>query len=653
MDRSSRTVNGSLGAAIIFPLLVLLLVAFFLRIYHLASAPPGMHFDEGANGVDALRVWQGVTPLFFPANNGREPLYIYLTSLFVGVLGNNTLALRLPAAFAGTVAVATTFALGRRLLDERVALIGAGFIAVTFWTVSLSRIAYRANLFLALFPIWLLLFWRCRNRTDLRPYLLAGLALGGMQYTYIAARFAPLLLIVLAVDWRRTLRWRGVATTLLTAGVVAAPLALAIYLNPAAGFQRSEQVWLFSRPEPLALFWLQFTEHLKLFGLTGDPIWLHNLPGRPPVSWFVAPFFVIGAGFSLRHPAPRALLWTVLVMIWPGILAVSGTPLPPNHLRVLVIAPAVFLLAGYGITRLFGERRAGWALLIGLLLVTTDGALSFRDYARWQGARETFEQYDADMLNVAHAIDANPDTFYVIPLSWGWPRRNYWSIDFITDFKRNYAVVERPFLLDDLPEAPRIGLVRWLAGMHVDADPQHRLDAQLRLNGYIADGSEQGQTYQIEYFRPVVAQRNRVELAGGPVVTDGGLELADAVVYCFRPAGAPDEQLAVDLTWHAPGPQPVDASVSMRLMRIEADGGGAAQVDAWLQNANGRGAPAWDSPDGGTQFFEFPDDPIAAGAYEVWAIPYATASMQALPVVGEPPSYSLGRIDLPLCHGQP
>ena len=115
-------------------------------------------------------------------------------------------------------------------------MIGAGFIAVTFWTVSLSRIAYRANLFLALFPIWLLLFWRCRNRTDLRPYLLAGLALGGMQYTYIAARFAPLLLIVLAVDWRIARFWPGEGTPLLTGGVVAAPLALSFYLNPVSGF---------------------------------------------------------------------------------------------------------------------------------------------------------------------------------------------------------------------------------------------------------------------------------------------------------------------------------------------------------------------------------------------------------------------------------
>jgi 4-amino-4-deoxy-L-arabinose transferase-like glycosyltransferase len=651
MDRSSHTAQGRPAAVIILLLLALLLIAFFLRVHRLDVAPPGLHFDEGANGTDALRVWQGVTPLFFPDNNGREPLYIYLVSLFVGVLGNNVLALRLPAAFAGTVAVASAFALGRRLLDERAALIGAGFVAVTFWTVALSRISYRANLFLAIFPLWLLLCWRCRGRSDLRPYVLAGLLLGAMQYTYIAARFAPLLLIVLAVDWRRTLRWRGVVAALLTAALVAAPLAVAVYLNPAAGFQRSQQVWLFARPEPLALFWFQFTEHLKLFGVTGDPIWLHNLPGRSPVAWFVAPFFLAGAIFAVRAAAPRALLWTVLVMIWPGILAVSGTPLPPNHLRVLVIAPAVFLLAGYGIMRLFGARRAGWALLLGLLLVTADGVLSYRDYGRWQTARESFEQYDADMLAVAAAIDANPETYYIVPVSWGWPRRNYWSIDFITDFNANYAVVERPFLLADPLAAPRVGLVRWLAGMHADADPQHRLDAQLRLAGYVVDGVEQGQTYQIEYYRPVDAATNRVELAGGPVTTQDGVTLEKATVYCFFPAGAPAEQIAIDLMWQAPGPQPVDVSASVRLVRD--DGSAAAQVDAWLQNANGRTARTWETPDHGTQFFEFPGDPLSPGVYDVWAIPYETESAQALPLAGDDSSYSLGQVTLPLCDETP
>lgn len=651
MDRSSHTAQGRPAAVIVLSLLALLLVAFFLRVYRLDVAPPGLHFDEGANGTDALHVWRGVTPLFFPDNNGREPLYIYLVSLFVGVLGNNALALRLPAAFAGTVAVASAFALGRRLLDDRAALIGAGFVAITFWTVALSRISYRANLFLALFPLWLLLWWRCRGRSDLRPYVLAGLLLGVMQYTYIAARFVPLLLVVLAVDWRRTLRWRGVFITLLTAMIVTAPLATAIYLNPAAGFQRSQQVWLFARPEPLNLFWFQLIEHLKMFGFTGDPIWLHNLPGRPPVAWFVAPFFAIGALLSVRHTAPRTLLWTVLVMIWPGILAVSEMPLPPNHLRVLVMAPAVFLLAGYGIVRLFGERRAGWALLLGLLLITADGALSYRDYGRWQNARETFEQYDADMLNIAAAIDANPETFYIVPVSWGWPRRNYWSIDFMTNFAVNYAVVEQPFLLPTSATTPRVGLVRWLAGMHVDADPQRRLDAQLRLAGYVADGVEQGRTYQIEYYRPAPAITQRVELTGGPVVTQGGVRLDRATIYCFLPEGAQIEQIAIDLAWQAPGPQPVDMSASVRL--VDSHGGVAAQVDAWLQNADGRTARAWDTPDSGTQFFDFPDDPLSPGVYEVWAIPYDTESTQALPLAGDSPAYSLGRVELPLCTKTP
>ena len=600
-----------------------------------------------------------MTPLFFPANNGREPLYIYLLSLFVNGLGNHAFVLRLPAAMAGTVAVASTFVLGRRLLDERAALIGAGFVAVTFWSVSLSRISYRANLFLAIFPIFLLLLWRCRARTDLRPYIAAGALLGLMQYTYVAARFVPILAVVLLIDWRGVIRWRGVMALLATAGLVALPLAVAIYLNPAAGFQRSQQVWLFSRPEPGSLFWFQLVEHLKMAGITGDPIWLHNLPGRPPIAWFVAPFFLVGFVLAWGKAAPRALAWTIVVMIWPGILAVSGTPLPPNHLRVLVVAPAVFLLAGYGIMRISvfratgisGTRRAGPALLAGLLLVTADGALSLRDYLRWQTARESFEQYDADMTAIARAIESTPDTFFVIPLSWGWPRSNYWSIDFLTDFNTNYAVVERPFVVD-VPNTGRIGLVRWLAGMHADADPQRRLDAQIRLAGYIPDTTEQGNTYQIEYFTPVAAQNKRVQLTGEPVVAEGGLRFERAILYCFLPEGTASEQLALDLTWQSDGPSPVDLSASVRLVRL-ADDSTVAQVDSWLQNSNGRTAREWESPDSGTQFFEFTADPWLPGEYELWAIPYETESTQPIPLADGASGYSLGHVTLPLCVSRP
>ena len=236
---------------------------------------------------------------------------------------------------------------------------------------------------------------------------------------------------MLLIDWRRAVRWRGVIALLATAGLVALPLVVAIYLNPAAGFQRSQQVWLFSRPEPWSLFWFQLVEHLKMAGITGDPIWLHNIPGRPPIAWFVAPFFLAGFVLAWGKTAPRALAWTIAVMIWPGILAVSGTPLPPDHLPRAGHCAGRLPAGGLrdharslpSVPRMPTRRGATTlALLAGLLLVTADGALSLRDYLRWQTTRESFEQYDADMTAIARTIEAEPDTFFVIPLSWGWPR---------------------------------------------------------------------------------------------------------------------------------------------------------------------------------------------------------------------------------------
>ncbi|MCB0054108.1 MAG: hypothetical protein KDE24_31700, partial [Caldilinea sp.] len=164
-------------------------------------------------------------------------------------------------------------------------------------------------------------------------------------------------------------------------------------------------------------------------------------------------------------------------------------------------------------------------------------------------------------------------------------------------------------------------------------------------------GTEQGNTFQIEFYTPIAAQSASVALSGGPVVAEGGLRLTGAMLYCFLPEGAENEQLAADLSWQSEGPYPVDLSASVRLVRL-ADGNTAAQVDSWLQNSNGRSARQWESPDNGTQFFEFAADPLPPGEYDLWAIPYETESTQPIPLAGED-GYSLGRVTLPLCTGQP
>src|SRR5262245_54427105 len=110
-------------------LLFLLLVAFWLRIHDLSTAPPGLYYDEAPHALDSRQVWQGLLYVFFPTAGGHEPLFTYLVSGFVAFLGNTILAIRLPAAFLGTLAVASCYALGKGLLGERPALFASGLVA--------------------------------------------------------------------------------------------------------------------------------------------------------------------------------------------------------------------------------------------------------------------------------------------------------------------------------------------------------------------------------------------------------------------------------------------------------------------------------------------------------------------------------------------
>ena len=94
-------------------LLLALAVAFALRFYRLGETPFGLYRDEAYNGLDALTVLAGQRPLFFTANNGREPAYIYLTAIFLSLGGQTALAVRLGAAVVGTLTTWITYQMAK------------------------------------------------------------------------------------------------------------------------------------------------------------------------------------------------------------------------------------------------------------------------------------------------------------------------------------------------------------------------------------------------------------------------------------------------------------------------------------------------------------------------------------------------------------
>ena len=278
-----------------------LLVGAGLRFYALGDLPYGIYHDEAYYGLDALSVIEGARPIFFPANNGREPLYIYLLSLSLAAFGRTPFGLRFAAALLGALTIPVTYLLGRALFNQRIGLLAMWVCAITFWPVALSRVSFRAGALPLFLGFALALGWLAVQRRSARLALLGGAAYGLAFNTYTAARITPPALLIIGGLWlyrqvrqaRRenenisAIPARPVVkislTFLLAAGLLAAPLAVYALAHPDQVFAREAQVSIFETESgnPLMSLLKHSGLALGMFGFWGDSIARHNLPGRP------------------------------------------------------------------------------------------------------------------------------------------------------------------------------------------------------------------------------------------------------------------------------------------------------------------------------------------------------------------------------------
>jgi len=188
----------------------LVFLALAVRVYLLRSLPIGLHGDEAANGLDVMDILRGQRPIFFERNNGREPLFIYLQSTLVAVLGPTPYALRLTSAIVGALTIAVLYWMVREAFAgygraaRWPALWTALFVTFAYWHINFSRIGLRA-IMLPLMSCqtfgWFWRAWRCLDGSSQFPWVdlvLCGVCTGAALYTYTAARFLPVLIVVTA-----------------------------------------------------------------------------------------------------------------------------------------------------------------------------------------------------------------------------------------------------------------------------------------------------------------------------------------------------------------------------------------------------------------------------------------------------------------------
>lgn len=406
-------------------LVVAVLIAAALRYPALDQLPPGLHFDEGGEGIAALDVMHGVLRIWWPIGGGKEPLMAYLVQPLFWLLGATRLALRVYAATMGVVTVAATVWLAReRVLassrdvqrwsggDVALPLLAGLGLATAFWHVAYSRIGFRALAMPAVEALAIAWLWRALRLAGAKGkrhtwlhFLAAGGFVGLGAYTYLAGRFVPLGIgffltveAVLATLARRSplivRYWRGWLVMATAACLVFSPLALFFLHHPETFAERAASVSIFN---PLwnqgdLLGTLVRTTGVTLgtfTGLSGDPNPLANLPGQPMLSVPLALCFWVGVALcvwrvarSLRHPIENGVRLTSLtaqfdlfllcwwpVMLLPAILAPEGAP---HHLRLIGSAPATYVLMALGCVQLLrfigGILRFLWRWLMGRLL---------------------------------------------------------------------------------------------------------------------------------------------------------------------------------------------------------------------------------------------------------------------------------------------
>lgn len=406
-------------------LLLTLLTAVFMRFYQLGDLPPGLYQDEAYNGLDALDVLAGQHALFFPNNNGREPVYIYLTAVSLALFGNTPFALRLGAAVVGALTLLPVYALATSWFGRRTGLLAAWLWAVTLWPIHLSRIGLRAILLLPLLALlfWLgTLAWRQQKK---ELWLAAGAVYGLAFYTYLPIRFTPLLLVALLL-W---LWWRGQAGRLwpgagwfgVATAVVLSPLLLLWLSQPELILGRSGQVSILS-PEInggnlVGTLLGNIARALGMFIWQGDDILRHNPALRPVFDPLMALPFLLGLGLLIRQwrrlPHLTTLLW-VGIMLGPTILAEDT----PHFLRAVGVLPAALFITAVGLNALLPPKISLASLPVGrtavvFLLLAGSLWLTGRDYLAYArdaetaflfeaAARELAEAARADLLSGAH-----------------------------------------------------------------------------------------------------------------------------------------------------------------------------------------------------------------------------------------------------------
>lgn len=378
-------------------MVLLTILAGWLRIYKLDQLPTGFFMDEAALGYNAWSLlltgrdeWGKLLPLTLRSFDDWKPaIYAYLTIPGIALFGLSEFTSRLPAALSGALLpLGTYLLLNRQQKNKNLSLLAALFICLSPWHIEISRTAIEAGVALNLSVWGLYLFSFSKSkRKQLAAFGLLFLTL----FTYHSARlvvpFLTLSYLLINAPYNHLpfVKWKKIALSQKIIALLLILAGLSLALNSSS--QRFKQISIFNdrgmailqndlirtagNPDSPASHW---ETRLALNKYT---IWLHSfsnsyfkntsysylfLEGAQPkrvtipltgqFQLVLAPFFTLGLLASIKK-LTASNKWQLFWFFWaPLPAALTYAEIPHTYRTVFLIVPVAYLSAQGVITTL-------------------------------------------------------------------------------------------------------------------------------------------------------------------------------------------------------------------------------------------------------------------------------------------------------------
>jgi hypothetical protein len=403
--------------------------AAVLRLWHVTSLPPGYWFDEAHKSLGALQILRGERqPIFFTDGQGIEAGYFWLLAAWFRVFGPSFYGTRVLTALLGAGTVALTYWTVRLVYQGHprvrlVALASAGWLAFLVWHINWSRLGFE-NITMPLFAVALFgLTARAWQKPRPAAFVVLGAVLGVSLYTNPAARVLPVqTLLTFGLfshgPWRRRIGL-GLAC-LASAAIVFAPLGLFFIQQPQWFFARISLASANTRASGWTAYAANAAKTLFAINFRGDINPRHNLSLRPVFDPLSSAWMVLGLA-SLARARSRPVARAHLALL--GAIAINLAPIvfgddAPNFGRGLGAAPFLVVLPALGLALAFDvlRRPAGRALLLATVFLAASWNVLdyFYKFPRQPGLFDAFEVGQWILLHGAAPAGANRTTYLLL-----------------------------------------------------------------------------------------------------------------------------------------------------------------------------------------------------------------------------------------------